>query len=224
LDKPLIIIIDDDELFSDALATMLKENSYAVETYPTAEDFLARQPYAGIGCILLDLGLPGMHGSFLLETLRRRPLTTPILIITGEGGIPDSVKSIRNGALDFLTKPLRKEDLLRAIGTAIAASHRVQPFCSKLLTLTPREWQVLEAMLWGLLNKQISARLEISEKTTKIHRSRILEKLGVPNLPELLRKWVEIGLPLDSLPGVVPHGPTSGPTQCPPTSTENNVN
>ncbi|NLI75549.1 MAG: response regulator transcription factor [Candidatus Riflebacteria bacterium] len=193
---PLIFLIDDEPLFAQPLSLMLRQESFDVEVFASAEDFLAREPYLGVGCLLLDLTLPGMDGNTLLEALQKRPMTTPIIILSGTGDIAATVRSMKHGAMNFLTKPIQKEDLLRAIGEAVALSRRIQPFCSRLATLTPRERDVLDAMLLGLLNKQIASRLGISEKTTKIHRGRIMEKLSVPSLPELVRLWVECGLPL----------------------------
>jgi FixJ family two-component response regulator len=198
--KSIVFIVDDEAMFTTTVETILRQDGFAVETFSSAEAFLEREPYTGVGCLLLDLALPGMDGMTLLETLRQRPLTTPIIILTGNGDIPASVRSMKQGAMDFLTKPIPNGELIRAVEEALALSRRIQPFCKRLGSLTPREWQVLEGMLYGLLNKQIATRLGISVKTTKVHRGRIMDKLAIPSLPELVRRWVESRLPMDPIP------------------------
>jgi len=196
LDSPRVFIIDDEQALANTLKQMLAGQGYLVEIFSSAEEFQAREPYGGVGCILLDLVLPGMDGFTLLDALRRSPMTTPIIIMTGEGDIPASVRSIKKGAMDYLAKPFSQPELQRVVAEALAQSRRVQPFISRLNTLSPREREVLESMLHGLLNKQIASRLGISEKTIKIHRGSIMKKLCVPSFPDLVRWWVEIGMTL----------------------------
>ncbi|RCK77782.1 MAG: DNA-binding response regulator [Candidatus Ozemobacter sibiricus] len=198
--EPRVFLIDDDPFFSSMASSLLQELGYVVEMSASAEEFLARPPYHGVGCILLDLVLPGLSGTSLLDSLRDWPLCTPIIVLTGNGDIPATVQSLKNGALNFLTKPIEREELQRSISEAIDLSRRIQPFCQRLLTLTPREREVLEGILNGLLNKQIALRLGISEKTTKIHRGRLMEKLNVRSLPELVRLWVECRFPWPASP------------------------
>jgi len=211
-----VFIVDDEPICAKSMSGLLQEEGYFVEIFPSAEAFLEREPYTGVGCLLLDLNLPGMSGVTLLETLRRKPLTTPIIIVTGVGDIPESVRTIKLGAVDFLRKPIKTQTLVAAIEQALPSSRRIQPFCSRLATLSPREREVLDAMLLGLLNKQIAVKLGISEKTTKIHRGHIMEKLGVPSLPELVRRWVESGLPLREHAKEPLSGPSSAATAGPP--------
>lgn len=201
-----VLLVDDDKSVLRALSRLLNLHGYAVETFATPEQFMNRPPLEGRGCLILDLNLPGMNGLELLDVLRRRSETLPIVFLTGYGTIPDSVKAMKNGADDFLTKPVDPDRLLTAISQALQRydvmqekREKMRPLQQKFNALTSREKEVAVLVARGLLNKQIAGDLGIVEKTVKIHRGRVMLKLGVNSVPDLVRLLEAIGVPFPEI-------------------------
>ena len=196
-----IFIIDDDPSLREALSLLLRSAGYRFEVFASAEEFLERQPFYGIGCIVLDVRMSGMSGLDLQEELVRRGRCMPIIFITGHGDIPMTVQAIKRGAVDFLAKPFDDEQLLAAIQSAIEKHQReelkhaeMESIRGRIGRLTAREHEVLRYAIAGLPNKQIAFDLNIAEQTVKIHRSRIMEKLRASSVTDLVRMAERIGL------------------------------
>jgi FixJ family two-component response regulator len=190
---PVVHIVDDDASFLTAVARMLKAAGYAVRTYASAAEFFAGRGDAA-GCVIVDLRMPGMDGLGLQQALMRGTNVLPVIFLTGEGDIPTTVRAMRDGAEDFLTKRAPKVDLLAAVDRAIARDSRQRAEAARLCevkerfkALTPRELVVLRHVLAGRLNKQIAADLGISERMVKLHRTAITSKLSVRSVAELTR-------------------------------------
>jgi FixJ family two-component response regulator len=190
----MVFIIDDDASVRKALSRLLRSAGHACETYPSAQAFLARVPHAGPCCVVLDFRMPGLDGLALQEALAAAGRDDPIIFITGHGDVPTCARAMKAGAVDFLPKPFRDEDLLTAIAKSLDQSRH---FCqareetARIRTLvdrlTPREQEVLEGVIGGRLNKQIAAQLGTCEKTVKVHRGRVMRKMGVVSVAELVR-------------------------------------
>ncbi|HEV3347795.1 MAG TPA: response regulator, partial [Methylomirabilota bacterium] len=167
---------------------------YEVEAFASVSEFLARAPFEGPGCLLLDVRMPGRTGLDLQETLRAAERRLSIVFITGHGDVGSSVTAMKGGAVDFLTKPLDEEALLTAIRLAVgrtideqAEQGRVTAVRNCIATLTPREAEVFALVVTGMLNKQIGAQLGIVEKTVKVHRARVMEKMQAGSLAQLVQ-------------------------------------
>lgn len=193
-ETPTVYIVDDEAAVRDALHLLLKREPFAVEVCDSAEDFLARPLAERHGCAIVDVRMPGMDGLQLQEELGRRSIALPIIFLTGHGDIPMSVRAIKGGAVDFLTKPVAAERLLQAIHAALIESRRLQTrtssnrqAASSLAQLTEREREVMLLALAGHPNKEIARRLGISHRTVEIHRAHILRKTGAANLLDLAR-------------------------------------
>jgi FixJ family two-component response regulator len=189
-----VFIIDDDKSIRRSLSLVLMANEYNVETYSSSEEYLERVEYNGTGCIILDVNLEGKSGLELQEDLLKLHSHLPIIFITGRGNIQMSVQTLKKGAVDFLEKPFKEDDLLRSISSAIILSQKLREEkyetgkAQKLVdTLTPRELEILKYLLSSMLNKQIASELNIAEHTVKLHRHSICEKFGVKSVPEILR-------------------------------------
>jgi FixJ family two-component response regulator len=192
--NPTIFIIDDDDSVRKSLSRLLCSHGFDVEAFASAEEFLTMEHYLGMGCIILDIRMPGLSGIALQDELIGVGYDLPIVFITGHGDIPTSVRAMKKGAVDFLIKPFEDYELLDALNRAIekdrnakietGAKHAV---LQRIERLTPREHEVLPYILSGMLNKQIAFKLGIAEKTVKIHRGKIMEKLGVHSVAELIR-------------------------------------
>jgi FixJ family two-component response regulator len=182
---------------------LIQSAGYQVQTYPTASDFLNSSPRAtGPACLVLDVRMPGLTGLDLQGELRKIQSVLPIVFITGYGDIPMSVKAMKGGAVDFLSKPVKAADLLRAIEQALGRAVQEgaelterKDIQRRLDTLTPREREVLEHGIAGQLNKQIAFDLGTVEKTIKVHRARLMAKMQVTSLAELVRIAEKIGIP-----------------------------
>jgi FixJ family two-component response regulator len=190
----VIFVIDDDASVRKSLSLLLRSAGYAVETFASAEEFLKRRALDNIGCIILDVRMRGMTGLDLQEHLARHDCHMPIIFITGHGEIPMSVQAIKKGAVDFLTKPFDDTQLLSLVDNAIERSGRekaafdeIREFRRRLKTLTPREHDVFLHVISGSLNKQIAEELNIKEHTVKVHRGRVMQKLGVDSVANLVR-------------------------------------
>jgi FixJ family two-component response regulator len=194
-EKATIFVIDDDLSIRKAVSYLLKSEGYEVETFESAEKFLASKTSSCIGCIVLDIRMKDMNGLELQEELIKKHLNLPIVFITGHGDIAMSVKAMKKGAYDFLTKPFNDEIFLNTVKNAIEKCHNElsskkekEEIFEKMITLTEREKEILEYIIAGFLNKQISAKLGIAEQTVKIHRGHIMRKLGVESVADLVRK------------------------------------
>ena len=199
-------IVDDDASFRTAMERRLKHADYEVATYPSARHLLDRLPSEGEpGCILLDVRIPGMSGPELQERLNELGSTLPIIFLTGYLDIPATVRAIKAGADDFLTKPVSSDDLLGAIARAIALHKETRGLKSKLdvvrahvAALTPREREVFLLVIRGAPNKQVARALGCTERTVKAHRHRVMEKMQVRSLPELVSLAERIGIVSDA--------------------------
>lgn len=189
----IIYVVDDDSSIRESISDLLSSFEYQVVTFGSASDYMAYQRSALPACLILDVELPDINGLDLQGQIAqgRHP---PVVFVTGHGDIPASVRAIKAGAIDFLTKPFREEDLMRAVRAAIsmdADTRRTRDELAllnqRLSLLTPREREVLPLVVSGLLNKQIAAELGISEVTMQIHRSKIMKKLQAESLAELVR-------------------------------------
>ena len=189
-----IHIIDDDSSIRTALSRLLRAAGYEVRTYASAGEFLIEERGAGPACVVLDVQMPGPSGLDLQKKLGTGDDPLPIIFLTGHGDIPMSVRAMRAGAVDFLTKPVKREALLSAVQAALAADgdrraarDRVQHVRTRFDTLTAREREVFGRVVAGMLNKQIAAELNCSIRTVKIHRARTMEKMQVDSLADLVR-------------------------------------
>ena len=197
----IIFIIDDDTSVRRSLSILLKTMEYTVETFPSSEEFLNREKFDGTGCIILDINLEGKSGFDLQEELTKKQYSLPIVFITGKGGVHESVRALKKGAIDFLQKPFDDEELLDAVEEALTKSHEIKKEfdqIKKLQTLfsnlTDRELEVFKYVITGMLNKQIAYKLNIAEHTVKLHRGKITEKLGVKSVAELVRIAEKAGI------------------------------
>jgi FixJ family two-component response regulator len=191
---PVVFVVDDDASVRKSLARLVKTAGYEAEAFTSVRDFLARPPYDGPCCLVLDVRMPGLTGLDLQEALRATGQRLSIVFITGHGDVRASVKAMKGGAVDFLTKPLDEGTLLAAIQQAVARTleerreqARVTEVRSHITTLTPREAEVFALVVTGMLNKQIGSALGIAEKTVKVHRARVMEKMRAGSLAELVR-------------------------------------
>jgi FixJ family two-component response regulator len=199
---PTVFVVDDDAAVRKGLARLLKSAGYRAEAFPTADEFLARWQQSPVpGCVLLDIMMPGLNGLQLQQRLQSAPHGIPIIFVTGHGDIPLSVQAMKAGAVDFLPKPFNDEDLLRAICEAIQRDARErseraerEAVTRRYETLTPREREVMVLVVCGMLNKQIACELGASEKTIKIHRGRVMEKMKAASLADLVRFAEKIGI------------------------------
>ena len=190
----LVFVVDDDASVRKSLARLVKNAGYEVETFPSVRDFLARPPYVGPSCLVLDVRMPGLTGLDLQEALRAAGQRLSIVFITGWGDVRASVKAMKGGAVDVLTKPLDEGTLLAAIQQAVTRTieerkeqARVTEVRRHITTLTPREAEVFALVVTGMLNRQIGHKLGIVEKTVKVHRARVMEKMRAGSLAELVR-------------------------------------
>jgi FixJ family two-component response regulator len=191
---PVIHVVEDDLPTRTAIARLLRAAGHAVGTYATAAEFLATAPAEGPGCLVLDVRLPGSNGLELQEMLSADDDALPIIFVTGYGDIPMSVRAIRSGAVDFLTKPVRGAVLLDAVSRALAcdAEHRAarerqRDARTRFERLTPREREVFAHLIAGQLNKQVAFDLGTSERTIKAHRHSVLRKLEAGSVADLVR-------------------------------------
>jgi FixJ family two-component response regulator len=190
----LVYVVDDDEAFRDSLRWLLESAGYRVAAFASAERFLeAYRPGTG-ACLVLDVRMPGLSGLELQEELNRRGHTLPTIFVTGHGDVPMAVSAVKHGAFDFIEKPFNDEALLVLIGKAAQASAAARresaqrlDTAARLATLTEREREVMDLVIAGKKNKEIACTLGISIKTVEIHRGRVMEKMGVESVAELVR-------------------------------------
>jgi FixJ family two-component response regulator len=196
-----VFVVDDEEGMRRALTRLLQAEGLVVRSFATADELLAALEGESPGCVLLDVAMPGLDGLQLQQRLAERGTRLPIVFLTGHGDIPMSVQAIKAGAVDFLTKPVRRDNLLRAVRAALdqaaalrAAAQADADLRSRLAQLTPREREVLGHVIAGKLNKVIAADLGTSEQTIKVHRGRVMEKIGVASVAELVRAAQRLGI------------------------------
>jgi FixJ family two-component response regulator len=205
----LVAVVDDDQSVRRGLLRLFKSAGYAAETFASAEDYLARELFEGPTCLVLDVRMPGLNGLGLQKELEARGGCEQIVFITGHKDVPTCTQAMKNGAVDFLLKPFDSDELIEAVKKALrrgkecllkrAERRQVWDLIDKL---TPREFEVLRLVIIGLLNKQIAAELNTAEKTVKVHRGRVMQKLGVTSVPDLVRLSQTAGIP----PAAAPHG------------------
>jgi FixJ family two-component response regulator len=206
--EPRVFVVDDDQSVRTGLANLLATEDYAVEIFASADEYLARAPHPGPACLVLDVRLPGIDGLALQRHLTKEGRMEQIVFITGHGDIPMGIGAMKRGAVDFLSKPFGDDELLSAVAQALARSAEdwqkrgeVVESRARLAKLTPREFEVLRLVIAGLLNKEIGAELGVALRTIKTHRSRVMQKIGVVSVAELVR----LAQKADVTPA--PHGP-----------------
>ena len=196
-----VFLVDDDVRVVKALSRLLRGRGYTVEAYTSPQQFLDEHDGLSPGCAVLDLAMPGFDGLELQQALAERGLTRPIIFLTGNGDIPTTVRAMRAGAVDFLTKPASVSELVAAIERAQASDlayrqtqSELSALESRIATLTPREREVLAHVVAGKLNKQIAHELGTVEKTIKFHRGSLMRKLGVRMVADLVRLADKVGI------------------------------
>ena len=192
--SPIVYIVDDDDSLRDSLASLFRSVGLQTRPFRSAQEFLGNRRPDDSGCLVLDVRLPGMSGLDFQTELEKTGVHLPIVFITGHGDIPMTVKAMKSGAVEFLTKPFREQDLLDAVQVAVERSKAQQQRQEQLTALkgrfvglTAREQEVLKLVAAGLMNKQIAADLGVSEITVKIHRGSMMRKMGARSLAELVR-------------------------------------
>jgi FixJ family two-component response regulator len=190
----LVGIVDDDPSIRRALQRLFRSAEYAAEAFPSAEAYLAREIFEGPVCLVLDVRMPGLNGPGLQETIQARGGCEQIVFLTGHIDVPTCTQAMKKGAVDFLLKPFDDAELIAAVERALERARecrqkRAERRKARALidTLTPREFEVMRFVIMGLLNKQIASELETAEKTIKVHRGRVMQKLGVASVADLVR-------------------------------------
>jgi FixJ family two-component response regulator len=200
--RAVVHVVDDDQSVRTALSRLLRTAQLDVRTYASAREFLERpaEAHDAAGCVVLDLNMPGISGLELQDALALDPAALPVVFLTGYGDIPASVRAMKAGAVDFLTKPVDRERLLTVIGIALERDverrrqrHQAASLEARFAALTPREQEVFDLLVTGMLNKQVGVALGTTERTVKAHRAHIMRKLEVDSVAELVRLAVALG-------------------------------
>ncbi|HEU4485981.1 MAG TPA: response regulator FixJ [Povalibacter sp.] len=198
--RPTIFVVDDDSAVRDALKLLLRSVGQAVETFGSGQEFIDAYTEDRPGCLVLDIRMPGMSGLELQQKLNERHSILPIIFITGHGDVPMAVEAMQAGAVDFIQKPFRDQDLIDRINQALekdgnnrAALGERNDIRRRLETLTPREREVLDLVVHGKANKVIAGDLKLSQRTVEIHRARVMEKMQASSLAHLVRMVLEVG-------------------------------
>ncbi|MBR1173473.1 response regulator transcription factor [Bradyrhizobium sp. KB893862 SZCCT0404] len=199
---PIVLIVDDDPSMRRALTNLFQSVGLRVEAFSSAAEIMEAKPPAVPSCLVLDIRLPGSSGLDLQADLAKANIHTPIIFITGHGDIPMTVRAMKSGAVDFLTKPVRDQDMLDAVQAAIErdrkrrdAEKSISGVRSRFEALTARERDVLALVASGLMNKQVAAELGLAEITVKIYRGQIMRKMGAKSLADLVRMTDALGIP-----------------------------
>jgi FixJ family two-component response regulator len=197
-----VFVIDDDPAIRRALTRRLRVAGLQVQAFASAQEYLDRPPAAGVACIVTDLRMPGMSGLDLQTSLAQAGRELPIVFITGHGDVTTSVRAMKAGAVNFLPKPFTEDEILAAIAEALergarldSARRQAAELHAHYGTLTPREREVFALVTAGTLNKLVADRLGIAEKTVKVHRGRVMEKMGAASIADLVRMAEHLGLP-----------------------------
>jgi FixJ family two-component response regulator len=200
----LIAIVDDDLSVQRGLQRLIRSAGWKAETFASAQEFLARSRAESPNCVLLDLQLPGLSGLELQKRMAEVGLEIPIVFLTGHGDIPASVQAMKAGAVQFLTKPVDEQELLQAIKEAVERDRRtrqqhdeINELRGRYESLTPREQEVMQQVISGMLNKQIAAELSITEDTVKFHRGHIMRKMRADSLADLVRMAKDLAIPTE---------------------------
>jgi FixJ family two-component response regulator len=202
MSEPTVFIIDDDPSARRGVTRLVRAAGLNAEAYRSAEEFLASGRMDEPGCIVLDVRMPEMTGPELQAELAKSEHCLPIIFLSGHADVPIAAQAMKGGAVDFLTKPVDRDDLLAAISVSLEqdAQNRMRraeraDLMALVVTLTPREQEVMTWVITGMLNKQIAADLDISEETVKIHRGRVMQKLGVESVANLVRLCEKVEIP-----------------------------
>ncbi len=200
-DKAVVYVVDDDPSVRKALERLLRSAGYNAMTFASAPEFLDFTCPDRPGCLILDIKMPELSGLELQDRLSEKGLFLPIIFITGHGTVPASVRAFKAGAMDFLQKPFQDRELLDAVSRGIEKHRRLrraqkemQTLRTRLATLTPRERDVFSLVVTGMLNKQVAFDLGITEKTIKVHRARVMQKMGAQSLADLVRFAEKLGI------------------------------
>lgn len=192
--EPTVFVVDDDPAVLDSLSLLVRSVGLQVETYESARDFLAAYDPDRPGCLVLDVRMPGISGLELQERLEKIGSTLPIVFVTAYGDVPMAVRAVKAGAVDFIQKPFRDQELLEKIGRAIEQNARlreesttVEAIAQRMESLTPREREVMDHVVDGKSNKAIAHELDLSQRTVEIHRARVMEKMEADSLADLVR-------------------------------------
>jgi FixJ family two-component response regulator len=199
--SPIIAIVDDDPSAREGLSSLIRSAGWRAETFASAQEFLARGDPEAPSCLVLDLQMPGLSGLDLQQRMTEVGLEVPIIFLTGHGDIPASVRAMKAGAVEFLTKPFDEEALFQAIQEAVERDRRtrqrhadIRELQDRYESLTPREQQVMQQVVSGLLNKQVAAELDITEYTVKVHRGHVMRKMHADSLADLVRMAESLGI------------------------------
>ena len=199
--RSVVHLVDDEKQVLKALSRLLNSEGYETAGYLSAKDFMAKHDANASGCVVLDVSMPEVSGLELQQWLTQTGSLLSVIFVTGNGDIPTSVRAMKAGAVDFLTKPVKDTDLLNSVRQAVELSRQMRlaraelaALQERLTRLTPREKEVMRYVISGWLNKHIAAELGTVEKTIKVHRARVMEKMAAQSLPDLVRMTERVGI------------------------------